>query len=127
MCYSSSVSPLNLLFNLLYLHIFYLTLLFLIFSDIVAVPTLKQYMYECTKLQCKLHIMQTTYLTLLSCPSLSEDTLINGRKTLLILLGRYMHVQENNEVSFSGVVVGDGGGRRRKEKEGEGGRDFLFC
>lgn len=77
------------------------------YRDIMALPALKQYIYmysfmagseskEWRRLEAKLNLMQATFLTILSCPSLSHEALLKGKQTFQTLLGRYF--QENTEV-----------------------------
>ena len=81
----------------------------------MALPTLKQYVYVCItraisasrewiRLEAKLHLMQATYLTLMSHPSLNEATLLKGTQTFRTLLSRYFQ-EENTEVCEVCVCV----------------------
>ena len=84
-------------------------------SDIMTLPTLKDYIYYSLyipapsdgsgqpdgsgHLEARLNVMHTIYLTLLSSPTMSKDVLLRGQQVFQTLFTRFF--KENLEVLIS--------------------------
>ena len=97
----------RLVFNNPYLHSWVtvlLLLLLLLISDMMVLPTMKQYLHmymglaEMKCVEVKLHVMQATFLTARSCPAVNQEALVMAAQTFQTLFGRYF--KENAEVSI---------------------------